>query len=104
MNGPGFVVQFNAIVVFLEKVCSTAIRAHDRFRHHSSGILAKHAVPPGTVMLTLHRHLHATENLLAPRRLTDCPAAKLRLLQHEKSYFFSIFTNELYHSTVHFAK
>jgi hypothetical protein len=38
MNGPVFIIQLDAIVVFLEEVRSTAIRTHDRFCHHSSDI------------------------------------------------------------------
>jgi len=59
MDTPVFIVQFNAIVVFLEEVRSTAIRAHDRFRHHSSDFHAQDAATPARRRENLYRLLNA---------------------------------------------
>jgi hypothetical protein len=55
MDVPVFIIQFDAIVVFLEEVRSTAIRAHDRFRHHSSDFHAQDSVKLGRRQEMLRR-------------------------------------------------
>ena len=100
MNGPVFIIQLDAVVVFLEKVRSAAVRAHDRFCHHSSDIHTLQSwYSDGKAALSSE-----CSGSIRRRDIFLFSAVRCGRSSLKNKLFFGIFTGQLYHSKVHFAK